>query len=101
MITDEQAKIAIEAYWSNETDELPAMRKALEAYEASKSSNAIADHTLDAIHKEFVLGVLKKGFYAGFMASGEGYNGEWGGIVACDREWKSYLENETNDRNGD
>ena len=36
MITDEQVKIAIEAYWSNETDELPAMRKALEAYEQSK-----------------------------------------------------------------
>ena len=36
MITDNQVKVAIEEYWSIETDELPAMRKALEAYEASK-----------------------------------------------------------------
>ncbi len=38
----------------------------------------------------YTLDVLKEYFYAGFMSSGEGFNGEWGGMKSCDTAWEEY-----------
>lgn len=53
----------------------------IELHEQSKPKPEPAGYTLD---------VLKECFYAGFMSSGEGFNGEWGGMKSCDTAWEEY-----------
>lgn len=80
MITDEQVISAIAEFYKSGTGNC-GMRRVLEAYEQSKPKPEPVGYTLD---------VLKEYFYAGFMSSGEGFNGEWGGMKSCDIAWEEY-----------
>lgn len=75
-VTDEMLKVAR----SMQSFEL-MIKRIIELHEQSKPKPEPAGYTLD---------VLKEYFYAGFMSSGEGFNGEWGGMKSCDTAWEEY-----------
>lgn len=65
--------------WKTQRDKV--IKRIIELHEANKPKPEPAGYTLD---------VLKEYFYAGFMSSGEGFNGEWGGMKSCDTAWEEY-----------
>lgn len=82
MITEEMRQVWYGSDLSFDVDEADKkIQRIIELHEQSKPKPEPVGYTLD---------VLKEYFYAGFMSSGEGFNGEWGGMKSCDTAWEEY-----------